>query len=100
MAIAFAVVLILLSFAVPWPEAWIVGAMLALACGILAASVVLIVLQRHRSRYSLDGLRELHLSGGPPPIDIPDVEEDAGVLCPCCGSIYGAWMKVCPHCGR
>jgi len=56
---------------------------------------------KRKSRYDLRGLRELHESGGPPPVDdLPEVAEDAGVVCPCCGTVYGAWMLICPNCKR
>ena len=57
---------------------------------------------KRRSRYDLGALRNLHETGGPPPSEeeLPEVPEDAGVVCPCCGNVYGAWMLVCPNCKR
>ncbi|HVT14156.1 MAG TPA: hypothetical protein VHE55_17980 [Fimbriimonadaceae bacterium] len=64
------------------------------------ATVGFFVVKRHL-RYDLGALRELHESGGPPPEDdLPEVEPDAGVVCPCCGTVYARWMLICPNCGH
>lgn len=76
-----------------WPALGVVGAMLSIA------ALGSYVRWKRLSRYSLDALRELHEEGGPPPQDeLPDVAEDAGVLCTCCGEPYAAWLLVCPRC--
>ncbi len=72
-----------------------VGLLLAVVACFLAIRI------RFQSKYDLGALRTLIESGGPaPPDDLPDVAEDAGVVCPCCGTVYGAWMLICPNCKR
>jgi len=75
-------------------------AVLSVVLGITAIAVF--VRWKHGSRYDLAALRDLHESGGPPPSgeDLPEVADDAGVVCPHCGTLYAAWMLVCPHCKR
>jgi hypothetical protein len=69
--------------------------------GVLFAwSVVLWITSKRAARYDLNLLREVHESGGGVDDELPEVEEDAGVVCPCCGTVYGAWMLVCPECKR
>jgi hypothetical protein len=79
------------------------GPQLALVGTVLALwSAVALLVWRRKSKYSLEALRELHLTGGPPPAheDPADVPDDAGVVCVCCGNVYAAWMLVCPRCKR
>jgi hypothetical protein len=91
-----ALCLFLVLVAGEWGE---VFAVLAVILG--ATSIWMIVGWNRKARYSLDVLRELHESGGSPPDDddLPEVAEDAGVICLCCGEPYAAWLLVCPRCG-
>jgi hypothetical protein len=63
-------------------------------------SVVTWISSKRAERYDLNLLREVHESGGGVDDELPGVAEDAGVVCPCCGTVYGAWMLVCPQCKR
>jgi hypothetical protein len=88
-------------FVAMWSMIQIAVPLLWLGVAFLLVSVVTLLVAKHRSRYDLGDLRVLHESGGPPlPDELPEVADDAGVVCPCCGNIYAAWMLVCPHCKR
>lgn len=91
---------VLCAFLAPMAR-WL-GSPLALAAVILAIwSLVVYIRWRRDSKYDLSALRELHETGGPPPTDdLPEIPDDAGVVCPCCGTVYGAWMLICPQCKR
>jgi len=85
------------------PAGGALGPYLAVAGLFLAAVAIAIAVRwKHASRYDLAALRELHDAGGPPPAgdELPDVPDDAGVVCPHCGTLYAAWMLVCPQCKR
>jgi hypothetical protein len=63
-------------------------------------AVVFWISSKRNARYDLNLLREVHDSGGGIDNDLPEVEDDAGVICPSCGTLYGAWMLICPQCKR
>jgi hypothetical protein len=67
---------------------------------LLVWAVVSWITTKRSERYDLNLLREVHDSGGGVDDELPEVEEDAGVVCPHCGTLYGAWMLVCPQCKR
>lgn len=93
-----AAVCMVLTWAI-WPFAGV----FAIASVLLAGwSIGAFVVIKRRMRYDLGALRELHETGGPPPPveDLPDVADDAGVVCPCCGTVYAEWMLICPQCKR
>ena len=88
----------LLLMEVSWPIAPYCG---LAALGLVIAALASFLHIRRQSRYDLGMLRELHESGGPPPEDdLPEVADDAGVVCPFCGTVYAAWMLICPNCKR
>src|SRR5687768_6938286 len=75
-----------------WPEFVIfcaIASFLFLAIGVFEH-----LKWKRDSRYSLDNLRALHEAGGPPPLVEDEVADDAGVVCPHCGNIYGAWLLI------
>lgn len=78
------------------------GFVLALgALGFGAWAALTATLAKRRDRYSLEALRDLHEQGGPPPLDeSEEVAADAGIVCPHCGTVYAAWIRACPGCGR
>lgn len=53
---------------------------------------------KRAQRYDLGALRELHDAGGPPEPDEVEIPDDADILCPHCGTLYGAFLPVCPNC--
>lgn len=101
--IAFAALFLFLAFVVldgPAPI-WLAGALGTVGVGLLAGSTIAAIRAKRDARYSLTALKELHEAGGPvDESDIPEVPDDAGVLCPCCHQVYARWMKACPHCRR
>lgn len=99
-AIAFALLAFFVAPSLPQP--WMTGACFALGAGLSIGAVVAHWRSKRRDRYSLAALRELHESGGslPDEDDLPEIEEDANVMCPHCGTVYGSWLPICPHCRR
>ncbi len=50
-----------------------------------------------RDPYDLRLLREVHEKAQMGEVDA-EVADDAGIICPHCGTIYAAWIPVCPNC--
>lgn len=57
-------------------------------------------LKRELDPYDLRKLRELHDKTEARSLEVPDVHEAVGVLCPHCMELYDARLPVCPRCGR
>lgn len=91
-------VLCTLSAGALWPipiafYSFILGAGLSLVGFVLNLQRAL-----REQKYSLTALRDFHDRREAAEIEVPDVAEDAGALCMCCGQTYPSHLRACPHC--
>lgn len=81
------------------PHAGYVPVVLWLIAFCLAAAIVARVFAvKKRDPYDLNLLREIHEKEEVASIVVPDVMDDAGVVCPHCGERYSAVFPCCPQC--
>ncbi|HEY3781919.1 MAG TPA: hypothetical protein VGL56_12610 [Fimbriimonadaceae bacterium] len=55
--------------------------------------------RRYRDPYDLNLLKEIHERANWDEANMPN-PEDADVVCPHCGHLYGQKLKICPMCKR
>lgn len=49
-------------------------------------------------KYNLDELRELVIEGKYDDSELPEVDPEGDLFCPCCQSVYNVKFGVCPTC--
>ena len=82
-----------------WPAGLISRVLLVLAIPPFLASICIYIYKRFGpGKYDLEDLRELVLEGKYDDSDIPEVDPEGDLFCPCCQSVYDPKFGVCPTC--
>ena len=77
---------------------WIVLTLLAGACFLSVLFGLLWLRLRPKDPYSLANLRQVHERAGWAEAEEIEVDPDADIVCPTCGTVRGAIFPICPHC--
>lgn len=82
-----------------WPTGLLSRVLLVLAVPPFLASIGIYVYKRFGpGKYDLEDLRELVLEGRYDESEVPEVDPDGDLFCPCCQSVYNAKFGICPTC--
>ncbi len=91
--------LLAISAGALWQFRLLSSALLVLAVPFTLWAIGLYVYMRFGpGKYNLDELRELVLEGQYDDSDLPDVDPEGDLFCPCCQSVYNVKFGVCPTC--
>jgi hypothetical protein len=82
-----------------WPAGLISRILLGLAIPPFIASIGVYLYKRYGpGKYDLAELRELVVEGQYDDSDLPEVDPDGDLYCPCCQSVYNVKFGICPTC--
>ena len=98
---ALATVCMLLAWSLPVPAGLSTAlAGLASVMFVVVAIPPIVKLLRKRDPYDLGTLREVHERANWEEVEGTAIDDEADMMCPCCGVVYGRVLPVCPNCRR
>jgi hypothetical protein len=98
---ALATLCMLLAWALPVPEGLSMAlAALASVMFVIVAIPPIMKLLRKRDPYDLGALRQVHERAGWAEGEETPIDDEADMVCPCCGEVYGRVLPACPSCKR